>query len=700
MLELSAVFSSDAVTRSFTRFTAGGLYRGLAEQWATGLPSLVSHDSHRPTGWSVPTALSFQAGLTRLHGVALLPETDDEHSRLEAAYQAHLGRRTEAATKQYVEELRRQLEPHLDGSEQLHQCSAAAYIATDLARRVAPEIFEQEDKAGLVPAGGLRQVQPGVYELGHLVLFAHPYLRRSLSRWNNLNGPLLQELGALVDEGGVTVRVRLDPDMVGLAASVRTAIELEYWWGPKFSDDLSSIDPGVTRHEADDRQRYFHGISATEFWWQSRDGQHILETEELRDLPTLGAGQGRFGCRYAHSIVDEATKRIDHLDGAIRDYSEEEMLSRLDCALTDAGRSTTYTKLWRVDGDIPLHRWKNLVHHHFRDNPLVGEYLGTDAADEHPGPLPEDHAPADTDEASAVPSRIAGLLPPSVRAGDSVRLLLSIHPAPSEPLEALRAVRALEDLVGPGRTLTVFEADTVEVEKLLRRQGESLVLPAEAARLAFEDQYHTFPLILHNSPAAVPATLEAYKTLLAAWNDAAHDRVVALSLGAVTGERELRIALVGHIADLPQHLDRLHALFAAEDDEEIASWVDDTAALLNPDERGIGSPNDGVVDRLVTGDQTFRIARSIIGPDEIGIRLNQGRPEFRLRMAVDDHELIDAVQGGDLRPALAWLIEESRCSGCGEVYASCPCSKYLDAGVSQSCNKAEIAYAFWTDRPA
>ena len=69
-------------------------------------------------------------------------------------------------------------------------------------------------------------------------------------------------------------------------------------------------------------------------------------------------------------------------------------------------------------------------------------------------------------------------------------------------------------------------------------------------------------------------------------------------------------------------------------------------------------------------------------------------------MAVDEREPIDAVQGGDLLPEIAWLTEESRCSGCGEVYASCPRSEYLDAGVSQSCNKAEIAYAFWTDRPA
>jgi hypothetical protein len=51
------------------------------------------------------------------------------------------------------------------------------------------------------------------------------------------------------------------------------------------------------------------------------------------------------------------------------------MLTRLDQDIASAGRRSVYTKLWRVDGKLGLATMKSLVHHHFRDNPLVAEYL-------------------------------------------------------------------------------------------------------------------------------------------------------------------------------------------------------------------------------------------------------------------------------------------------------------------------------------
>jgi hypothetical protein len=377
MHELAGVLSSDSITRNMTRFEASSLYRALADRVNTGIPTLMSHDSHRLIGWTVPTAVSFQSGLTRLHGATLLPETDDERDMLDRTYQGHVRRRTEEATGPYIDALRAAVALHLDGTEKPHECAATALLGPNLARRVASDIFAQEDDDGLVPITDLRAVQAGVFALGDIVLFAHPFFRRSLSRWNNLNGPLLGELVDLGKDKRVAVRIRLDPDMVGLAASVRTPLELEYWYGPRFSDDVAAIPSGVTHHEATDRERTFHGISRTEFWWQSRDGQHILEAEELRDIPSLGIGAGLFGCRYVHSMADEGVGgAVHHLDGAIRGYAEEQMLERLGKTIATAGRRTEYTKLWRVDGPISLPRWKTLIHHFFRDNTLVSEYLG------------------------------------------------------------------------------------------------------------------------------------------------------------------------------------------------------------------------------------------------------------------------------------------------------------------------------------
>ena len=474
MLELSGVLSSDTVTRNFTRFTAGALFRGLANLWAIGIPSLVSHDAHRLTGWTVPSAVSFQPGLTRLHGVMSCPEDEEERKRLNATYQLHLGRRVQAETAPHIDALRRLLDEHLRGDEQPLDCGAAALVGPDLARRAARDTFDLEDKDGLVPVDRLRRIRSGIYQHGPLVLFAHPSMRRSMSRWNSLNAPLLDELHELASEPNVSVRVRLDPDAVGIATSAHSTVELEYWYGPRFNDDLTAIFRGITRYEANDRERYFHGVSRTEFWWQSRDQQHILEAEELRDVPTLGSGSDRYGCRYVHSIVDEATGRIVHLDGAVRDYSEGELLSRMERSLAEAGRQTSYTKSWRTDGDIPLSRWKLLVHHHFRDNPLVGEYFdGAAMVDKE-----RTHSQTEiTAIRSAAAARVEKLIPVVMHAGDSVRILLSLHPLPDDPLVAARVVRPLEDLVSEGSGVSAVDADIHEIEKLVRRSGEHLNYP-------------------------------------------------------------------------------------------------------------------------------------------------------------------------------------------------------------------------------
>ena len=76
------------------------------------------------------------------------------------------------------------------------------------------------------------------------------------------------------------VRLRLDPDLIGHPASAANLIELEYWRGPHFSDDISSIPNGVAEHKADDRTQFFGGVDRTQIWWKAPerrlrdDGSH------------------------------------------------------------------------------------------------------------------------------------------------------------------------------------------------------------------------------------------------------------------------------------------------------------------------------------------------------------------------------------------------------------------------------------------
>ncbi len=285
---------------------------------------------------------------------------------------------------------------------------------------------------GLFTLKTLIPIGPGVFRHDDLVFFAHPFLRRSLSRLNSLNSPFLVRLQQLA-AAKLNVKIALDPDMVGLASSYSDYFEFEYWWGPKFTDDLTQIPVGIARHEAEEDQRLFHGISRTEFWWQSRDEQHIFEVEELRDIPTAPQGGSNYGCRYVHSIIDEAESYTKHFDGAIRMYTEDKMLERLDTNIRDAGRHSLYTKLWRIDGVIDTAAWKALLTDYFRDNQLVGEYLGATPEGFRDSlaaiDLPVVEPRQETVDETLTPM-LQEYVPYSMSKGSGVRLALSFCPEP------------------------------------------------------------------------------------------------------------------------------------------------------------------------------------------------------------------------------------------------------------------------------
>lgn len=319
------------------KFTVGGLENGLRQAFLVGMPSLVAHDSHRPIAWSYCLGLYFEPGHTRLTGYINLPETNSELETITRVYLRFLVDRVKKATDPNIETLKANLTTLLNGTETALDPRCTALVGEKLAVKRFPDIFGlRDEKHGLVPITALSPIAPGIYERDGLLLFAHQYFRRSLSRLNTLNEPFLAALQELSKEKGETVRVRLDEDMVGLASTLHEHLELQYWWGPKFSPDLKNIPDGITRHEATERDRAINGISRTEFGWHSINDLRTFECEELCDIPSRGVSSDHFGCRYIHSHLDSERKVPVHIDGAIRMYSSEKMLQRLESDLKKA----------------------------------------------------------------------------------------------------------------------------------------------------------------------------------------------------------------------------------------------------------------------------------------------------------------------------------------------------------------------------
>lgn len=693
MREAQAVLMSDGVNRDRTRFATAEAYRALSANWRSGLPSLLGHDAHRLIGWTLPTFVSIVPGSTRLHGIIYLPETKSEQSSLEAKYRTCLSERIEAETRGSIGELRTLLSSCLHGDEKPHACGGTALIGRDLARRAAPKLFEKADKDGLVDLRMLTPIFPGVYKIGPLVFFAHQFLRRSLSRLNNLRHELLSDLQGLAPVVDANIRIRIDPDLVGLARTVRRTMEMDYWYGPPFKDDLASITQGVTHHEANEFERSYAGISRTEFWWQSRDAMHILEAEELRDRPSFGAEEGvHYGCRYVHSIVDEESGRIVHLDGAIRAYSEEALVARLNSTIAEAGRHTMYTKLWRVDGNVPLGTWKRLIYDFYRDNSLVAEYLDHDIPSRNP--TADNEVPVPIGEATPA-DRIRELVPHSIVNDVGISIALSLWPAPQASLVP-RQVEALEVLNVDDSVLQTIDADTLELVKALRRVGADLVVPPGIARIAFQDTYLTLPLIRHDSQERVRVSFAALNELASAWvRRSQADRVFAFTLAFPIPDAELRVAVIARADAFVEHFALFQLLLDCEDSDQRANWTEKVAMALGTSNTPVDTEQ---VDRLVTAAATFCMKRTLIDRSEFDMHFEGNHIDYSVQIPKEDTALIRATESSMVQPAIAWILTASECSACGNDYASCPCSKYLDVNVTQCITKAEIAYPFWTDR--
>jgi hypothetical protein len=687
MREFFAVMASDAVSRNNLRLATGALHTSLAEYWKFGLPMLFSHDAHRPIGWNLPVGVHLEPGLARLTAVSLIAESDVDSQSLERAYRRRLYDRVQQSAGAHEARLQTLIGAAARGDEELAYLSTPALVGADLAKRCFPDLFAEQDKDGLIPARSLEPIQPGVYRRGPLVVFAHPFFRRSLSRLNNLNLELLSELERLAPKSDVLVRVRLDGDAVGLADQCREPIEMQYWRGPKFTDDLASIPPGVTQHEADDRQRLFSLVCRTEFWWQSRRNdilnrqEHIFEAEELREHYTFGSDDLLYGCRYVHSIISENAKIIEHLDGAIREYTDEGLLERLDKDIAHAGRHTKYTKYWRADGALSLSAWKTLVYHHFRDNPLASEYLGM---------TPRESA----DDITTAPPAALSRAVPHAGAIAGVRAVLSYHSLDEALCEKDRCLAKLGFVRDGERETRFVDAEFIDFLKLATRAGLHIDIPDNVGLLAFEEHYHVFPLIRHRTHAAADETLEVLRSFVSLWQNP--ERVLSISLSVITDDMEVRLSLLGGCARLADWLERF--TFPPQTTNERTEWVAAVSDYLNRlppvnDEPSLGS--------VIKADGIFFLPRVKIPREWIQRSTPEGRLNLRLERVKDaDPDLAELALAGKIAGTFSGFIFRSTCSRCGSVYRTCPCSKYADEDVCERVEEFDLVSCYWTDRPA
>lgn len=691
MLKLLGVVNSDEVNKYNIKFTVGALESAYSDNWQLGVPSYLGHDHTKPIAWTLINALHFEPGMVRTTNITYVPEDEKESETISSRIESFYLNKTINFIEPYKDRLLEKLNPYLSEDYIFSSTESAAVVDKDVAKRAFPELFETDDKHGLVLLSKLNPIAPGIYEKDGLLLYASSFFRRSFSRLNTLNTPFLKKFQEIGASDNVTSKVLLDPDMVGLADSYFEVFEFQYWWGPQFSENLADIPLGVTAHKSSEREIIFNDVQNTEFWWYEQDGKKTFECEEVIVKPSLGINESNYGCRFVHSMIDESTSHPFHLDGAIRIYDEEGILNRWDVDIKGSGKNTDYNKLWRIDGDISVSEWKELISHYYRDNTLVGEYFGGKDAQKTFQP--------EILEKEDVKLPLSEFSPSYMKKGEGVRISLSYKDiVPNK--KSGRKIRVTHSLINSKKSVRYIESDTLEIIKRLRERGEALSVPPDTHIVAYEDLVTNFPLILHRGEHAVDyanGTLGIILELCNLWNEKKHDRTITFNISIEYESKEAVFSFAGHINDILTLFKG--GLQFPNNESSIRTWCEVIAKNLT-EYFPKANDNPKLKDMLRPSGFLYFDRRFIEENYKVFWDEDRHAVGIELQMINPHPEVIEEIGKGQLQIAPVYIVNQSKCSMCKKEYRDCNCSKYTNGGVVEEMVDFDGVGIFWTRRKA
>lgn len=687
MYNYLGILSSDTVNRDGYLIAFEALEQSIADSAINGMPSLIDHDFHRPLGWIFPFAILIEPKISKTIGNFVICEDESDRKQIYPQIQSYWQYINHEDCKDYINEFKELLQNNFSSEGRFIKKGCVAYNYPNITEIIFPQLFDNLDKSGL---NYLEDILKGFDYMGSGVfkskntpysIFCHQYFKRNLSLINNYNTYFIDEFIKLYSENKeVKLRIAIDSNLIGLSKTYNDSLEFDYWWGPKFNDDIAKIPDQVTRYENNDEQKFFSGVSGTEFWWKSDDNEKTLEIEEIRETPSLGIDHSSYGCRYIHSIYDNNTKEFFHFDGAVRMYSEEEIMSRWDIDIRKAGKNTKYTKLFRIDGKLELAIWKKLCILYYKGNPLLFEYFG--AKEEYDN----------LKTPAKAPNSLNTYIPYKISPEDGIRLLVSYHR--KEQYKSFDRKVINPDIIKfeNDEILEVLEYDIIEIEKYLKRNGETIEYPNNVKFVKPFDFYTNYPIILHgsnNTSKLLQKTLEAFKTILTIQNQNLN-KTISFTIGWEMKEFEVRVSVFGKSSEIVKWLN-LNPNIPIEYEKFREwmilqrSWIYENYEYVEKD-----------LTNLLKNDGIFYIKRTKIDSEIISFPNSEDKNYFELKIN-DNSSLHNFFEEKLLFPSYLGLIEEAYCSKTGENYFTSKTSKYLDQDVGMTIKNIKLLGFFWTD---
>lgn len=251
-----------------------------------------------------------------------------------------------------------------------------------------PELADRLDSDGLLRIGeDTAMMDLGIAYRDH-ILHYHRFLRGGFSYSSRPNADLAWRFGQYFKESGGTneFRIAVDHSRLMPKEAYEKVFELSRWFGPRFGREKLD-DPrvvGLTLIARDEPEFFAMGgpsaLERTEFYWKHDEGIKTLEIEEISTREHVL--DNRYLNRYLHAERDVRARRLRHFDGAVKVYPKDRYEDRLSVHLPD-GERCRKVKLFRIDGNVDVVRWLDMVGHFFSGNEMVLEYFDPDQYHEH-----------------------------------------------------------------------------------------------------------------------------------------------------------------------------------------------------------------------------------------------------------------------------------------------------------------------------
>jgi len=241
-----------------------------------------------------------------------------------------------------------------------------------------PELANKLDKNGLLAVDGDFILHHGGIEYKDYILHYHQLLRRGYT-----SNPNFDFLGRLINyynktKSINTLRIAIDHRRLMPKTFYTQIFELDTWYGPPFNidklDDPTAVGFAIVKRNKNSLFELTNKLDRTEFFWSyNKKSVKTFEAEEISDLDY--SFEHYIFNKYVHSERNIKEHKTFHLDGSVKVYFQNDYENRFDSNLPKEFKCHKKIKLWRLDGEIDIKDWIDLISVFYKGNEMIIEYF-------------------------------------------------------------------------------------------------------------------------------------------------------------------------------------------------------------------------------------------------------------------------------------------------------------------------------------